>query len=157
MSEKCERVQFERSSTMHSRILRTMVNLINFLTQGYEILKGHEIWDFPQSSTTLFKTFLKIKQVDSRPSDVGDDKEKRREYIRNYEAQEGVLLDYHKIERNPAKHTLANSFCGKFRQQSNKFQVETFNSPVKLYQFLDNDEIQIRSVRVVNPEMLEEV
>ena len=35
-----------------------------FRTWGYEILKVHEIWHLPQSSTTFFNTFLKIKLAD---------------------------------------------------------------------------------------------
>lgn len=49
---------------------------------------------------------------------------------------------------------MLNSFWGKFGKQSNKFQVETFGSPAKFYQLLNNDELLIRRVRVVNPEML---
>lgn len=49
---------------------------------------------------------------------------------------------------------MLNSFWGKFGKQSNKCQVETFGSPAKFYQLLNNDELLILSVRVVNPEML---
>ena len=49
---------------------------------------------------------------------------------------------------------MLNSFWGKFGKQSNKFQVETFGSPAKFYQLLNNDELLILRVRVVNPEML---
>lgn len=49
---------------------------------------------------------------------------------------------------------MLNSFWGKFGKQSNKCQVETFGSPAKFYQLLNDDELLILIVRVVNPEML---
>lgn len=109
--------------------------------------------------TDYLNKFLKVKQkADGWPADVGDDKEKRQKYIHNYHSDEGVLLEYYHIERNPAKCASAklmlNSFWGKFGKQSNKCQVKTFGSPAKFYQLLNNDELLILSVRVVYPEML---
>ena len=115
----------------------------------------HEIWHFPDSSSTLFtdyiNKFLKVKQkTDGWPADVGDDKEKHQKYIHNYHSDEGVLLEYDNIEQNPAKCASAklmlNSFWGKFGKQSNKCQVDTFGSPAKFYQPLNNDELPILRV-----------
>lgn len=82
------------------------------LTQGYDILKIHEIWHFPQTSTSLFaqyiNTFLKLKQeADGWPTPVGTDEAKSQEYIAQYLEHEGVQLQYHAIEKNPAKRALA--------------------------------------------------
>ena len=134
--------------------------------QGYNVLKVHEIWHFPQSSASFFtqyiNTFLKIKQeADEWPSDVGEDEAKRQGYIAHYLEHEGVRLGYHAIEKNPAKRALAklmlNSFRGRFGQQSNKSQVEAISSPAKFYQLLNQDDINIHAIRVVNEEMLEVV
>lgn len=134
------------------------------LAQGYDIVKVHEVWHFPRTSSSLFtqyiNTFLKLKQeADGWPANVGDDEEKRQQYLQDYAAHEGVQLDYNAIEKNPAKRALAklmlNSFWGKFGQQSNKSQVEVIISPAKFYQLLNDDEVNIHAIRVINEEMLE--
>ena len=142
----------------------TTIELEEALAQGYDILKVHEIWHFPQTSTQLFvqyiNTFLKVKQeADGWPADVGTDELKRQEYIAAYQQHEGVQLDYAQIEKNPAKRALAklmlNSFWGKFGQASNKSQVESISSPSKFHRLLNQDDTHIHAIRVVNEEMLE--
>lgn len=49
---------------------------------GYHIRHFYEVWNFPQTSTTLFReyidTWLRIKQeADGWPKNVGEDEEKR--------------------------------------------------------------------------------
>ena len=66
----------------------------------------------PRTSTSLFvqyiNTFLKLKQeADGWPTLVGTDEAKRQEYIAQYLEHEGVQLQYHAIEKNPAKRALA--------------------------------------------------
>lgn len=85
-------------------------------------------------------------------------KKNAKKYIHNYYSDEGVLLENDHIERHPAKFTSAklmlNSFWVKFGKQSNKCQVETFGSPAKFYQLLNDDELLILGVRLINTEML---
>ena len=142
----------------------TTVELEEAIAQGYDIVKVHEIWHFPQTSTQLFtqyiNTFLKIKQeADGWPADVGTDELKRQDYIAAYQQHEGVQLNYAQIEKNPAKRALAklmlNSFWGKFGQASNKSQVESISSPSKFHRLLNQDDTHIHAIRVVNEEMLE--
>ena len=142
----------------------TTIELEEALAQGYDIVKVHEIWHFPQTSTQLFtqyiNTFLKIKQeADGWPADVGTDELKRQDYIAAYQQHEGVQLNYAQIEKNPAKRALAklmlNSFWGKFGQASNKSQVESISSPSKFHRLLNQDDTHIHAIRVVNEEMLE--
>lgn len=136
------------------------------LAQGYVLLKVHEVWHFSHTSTSLFSqyinTFLKLKQeADGWPTDVGDDEHKRQTCLQQYYAREGVRWEYEHIERNPAKRALAklmlNSFRGKFGQQANICQVKSITSPAKLYQLLHNDELQLYTIRLINPEMMEVV
>lgn len=136
------------------------------ITRGYKVIHIHEVWHFEKKSNTLFRsyvdTFLKIKQEASGwPAWVGDDLDKRVEYIENFRQREGILLDPAKIEKNPGRRSLAkmmlNSFWGKYGQQSNKNQVEAFTSPADFYKLLRDDSQEISDVRVVNQEMLEVV
>ena len=105
---------------------------------GYEVQYIYEVWHFPQVQEGLFRdyvnTWLKIKQEASEwPDWVGDDETKRQQYIRDYYQNEGIQLDYDKIEHNPGLRALAkmmlNSMWGKFGQRLNKMQVEEFDDP----------------------------
>ncbi|KAL9952108.1 hypothetical protein ACROYT_G039315 [Oculina patagonica] len=134
--------------------------------RGYVIEHVHEVWHFEKKDDTLFRefvnTFLKMKQEASGwPSWVGDDVDKRVQYITQYEQKEGIKLDADKIEKNPGRRSLAkmmlNSFWGKYGQQSNKSQVEAYTSPAEFHDLLRNDEKVIEDLRVVNPEMTEVV
>ena len=136
------------------------------VSQGYVIQKIYEVWHFEDQSTDLFKeyvnTFLKIKQEASDwPSDVGNNRLKRKQYLHNYKDHEGIQLDETKIEKNAGKRSLAklmlNSFWGKFGQASNKSKVESITSPARFYELLRDDSCNIHSVRVVNDEMIEAV
>ena len=136
------------------------------VVKGYVITQVHEVWHFPNQRSDLFEgyinTFLKIKQEASGwPSEVGEDVEKRRGYVKAYEQKEGIRLDESKIAKNPGMRSLAkmmlNSFWGKFGQQSNKCQVEAFTSPHDFYQLITRDDKDIHSIRVVTEDMLEVV
>ena len=130
----------------------------------YEIQYIHEVWHFPQVQEGLFKdyvdTWLKIKQEASGwPDWVGDDETKRQHYIRDYYQNEGIQLDYDKIEHNPGLRALAkmmlNSMWGKFGQRQNKTQVKEFNDPQKFHSFLDSNALDVRHVSVVNDNIVE--
>lgn len=76
-------------------------------------------------------TFLKIKQEASGfPSDC-DSEELKREYIRQYKENEGIDLEYEKIQKNPGLRCLAklclNSFWGKFGQRLSMKQSKFFH------------------------------
>lgn len=131
------------------------------INQGDDVLKVHEIWHFPQTSSNLFtsyiNTFLKLKQeADGGPSNVGEHEERRQQYLQDCAAHKGIQLSHSAIEKNPAMRALAklmlNSFWGKFGQQSNKCQVQAINSPAKFYELLNDDEVYIHAMRVVNEE-----
>ena len=97
------------------------VELLKALEKGYQILRLHEVWHFPEQSDELFKeyvdTFLKIKQEASGyPKDCVT-AEQKRTYVAEYLEHEEIALDPEKITHNPGLHALAklmlNSFWGK--------------------------------------------
>ena len=131
---------------------------------GYEIQYIYEVWHFPETQEGLFKdyvnTWLKIKQEASGwPDWVGDDETKRQRYIHDYHQNEGILLEYPKIEYNPGLRALAkmmlNSMWGKFGQRLNKTQVQDFDDPQKFHNFLDSDARDVKHVSVVNDNIVE--
>ena len=136
------------------------------INRGYRIQHVYEVWHFPRNSNTMFSsyvdTFLKIKQEASGwPEWVGDDADKRRQYLDDYKAKEGIQLDPDKIDKNPGRRSLAkmmlNSFWGKYGQQGNKSQVQPISSPSKLYELLNDDSWELQTLRVMNDEMIEVV
>ena len=74
--------------------------------QGYVILHIYELWNFRQTSTTLFRdyinTWIKVKQeADGWPSpEVEKDPALQIQYLEEFRRVEGVILDPAKIERN---------------------------------------------------------
>uniref|UniRef100_A0A8W8JGF1 DNA-directed DNA polymerase n=1 Tax=Magallana gigas TaxID=29159 RepID=A0A8W8JGF1_MAGGI len=124
--------------------------------KGYNILKIYEVYHFEQSSqydpltgagglfAEYVNTFLKIKQEASGfPSDC-DSEELKREYIRQYKENEGIDLEYEKIQKNPGLRCLAklclNSFWGKFGQRLSMKQSKFFHESEfdKFFQILSD-------------------
>ena len=136
------------------------------INRGYRIQHVYEVWHFSRHSNSMFSsyvdTFLKIKQEASGwPEWVGDDPDKRQQYLDDYKAKEGIVLDPDKIDKNPGRRSLAkmmlNSFWGKYGQQGNKSQVESISKPERLYQLLNDDSRVLQTLRVMNDEMIEVV
>lgn len=124
--------------------------------KGYTILKIYEVYHFEQSSqydpltgagglfAEYVNTFLKIKQEASGfPSDC-DSEDLQREYIRQYQENEGIDLEYEKIQKNPGLRCLAklclNSFWGKFGQRLSMKQSKFFHESEfdKFFQILSD-------------------
>lgn len=95
------------------------IDVVKACELGYRVVRLIEVWDFPESSSHLFKgyidTFLKIKQEASGWPSWCQTEAQKRQYIREYEEKEGIKLDYAKIKKNPGLRSLAklmlNSFC----------------------------------------------
>ena len=76
------------------------------INQGYIVQHVYKVWHFSRNSNYMFSsyvdTFLKIKQEASRwPDWVGDDEDKRHQYIEDYRTKEGITLEADKIQKNP--------------------------------------------------------
>ena len=130
---------------------------------GYEVQYIYEVWHFKETCEGLFRdyvnTWLKIKQEASGwPAGVTTEEQKRA-YIQDYFQHEGIQLEYDKIKENKGLRTLAkmmlNSMWGKFGQQLNKTQVQTFDDPQAFHTFLTTDTVDVRHVSVINDDMVE--
>ena len=159
---------------MHSDANRTLrgtwttPKIQKAVQKGYKVVKIYEVWHFApnQRREGLFgkyvNTFLKLKQEASGwPTEVGDDPEKRQDYIANYLRHENIQLDPEKIEKNPGKRTLAklmmNSFWGKFGERPNKPRTQTITSPSQLYPYLFSDNFSLKNLRICTDDVLEAV
>ena len=159
------------SHTPEERALRgtwTTPEISKAIEKGYRVLKIYEVWHFgpQQRREGLFRqyvnTFLKLKQEASGwPAEVGDDPEKRQDYIANYLRHENIQLDPEKIEKNPGKRSTAklmmNSFWGKFGEKPNKPKTVTITNPSQLYPYLFLSNFSLRNLRICTEDILEVV
>ena len=130
---------------------------------GYQVQYIYEVWHFDETCQGLFEdyvnTWLKIKQEASGWPTGVDTEDQKQKYIQDYFEQEGIQLEYDKIEKNPGLRTLAkmmlNSMWGKFGQRLNKTQVQPFQDPQAFHRFLDTDSLDVRHVSVINDDLVE--
>ena len=136
------------------------------LREGYNVLKIYEVWHFDHLSqydpvsktggifTAYVNTFLKVKQQASGWPDWCISEEDKQNYIQRYLDEEGVLLEYDKIEENPGLRSLAklmlNSFWGKFGQRCNLTQTTYVDNPEQFMDMMTSDQQEIKNVRFVN-------
>ncbi|KAK2834690.1 hypothetical protein Q7C36_015391 [Tachysurus vachellii] len=90
--------------------------------------------------TDYIKMFLKTKQESSGyPSWVVDESTKR-EYIQNYERNEGIKLEEKNINVNPAKRSVAklalNSLWGKMCQRPDRSNTTLIRDPAEFLNFI---------------------
>ena len=157
--------------TIEERTLRgtwTTPEIQKAVQKGYKVVKLYEVWHFApnQRREGLFaqyvNTFLKLKQEASGwPTEVGEDPEKRQDYIANYLRHENIQLDPDKIEKNPGKRTTAklmlNSFWGKFGEKPNKPKTVTITQPSQLYPYLFSSNFSLKNLRICTEDVLEAV
>ena len=130
---------------------------------GYQVQYIYEVWHFEETCQGLFEdyvnTWLKIKQEASGWPEENMTEQDKQTYIDNYFEQEGIRLEYDKIEKNPGLRTLAkmmlNSLWGKFGQRLNKTQVQPFHDPQVFHRFLDTSTLDVRHVSVINDQLVE--
>ena len=129
---------------------------------GYEVKEIYEVWNFEQSMEGLFAKYvnkwLKLKQEASGWPEWCQTEEGKQRYIDDYEAKEGIRLDYDNIIYNAGLRSLAklmlNSMWGKFGQQLNKTQVKVFADVNSFHEFLD-DKIVVEKICIANEELVE--
>ena len=157
--------------TTEERTLRgtwTTPEIVKAEQKSYTIVKIYEVWHFSpqQQREGLFRqyvnTFLKLKQKASGwPAEVGDDPEKRQDYIANYLRHENIQLDPEKIEKNAGKRTTAklmlNSFWGKFGERQNKPKTVTITQPSQLYPYLFLSNFSLKNLRICTEDVLEAI
>ncbi|PIC13484.1 hypothetical protein B9Z55_027619 [Caenorhabditis nigoni] len=105
------------------------------LREGYEILKYHEVWHWPEDKWFqggFFESFmtplLKMKhEASGWPQENMSEKEKQA-HIDAIQKDDGILMDEENIKKNPALRSLAklflNSTWGKFAQNPCKSETK---------------------------------
>ena len=105
--------------------LYTSIELAKALKLGYKITKVHRAYVWEHSHKGLFapyiNKFLKLKQQAAGWPREDMSEDEKRAYIREYDDNEGILLDYDQIGKNPGMYATAkkflNSLWGKFTQR----------------------------------------
>jgi len=130
LEEEMEKPVLQRSATCHHTpeercLIGTWCTpeLDKAVEMGYEVQYIYEVWHFNERVEGLFEHYvnnwLKLKQEASGwPEWVGNDEDKKQQYIRDYHQKEGILLNYDNIKYNPGLRAVAkialNSMWGKF-------------------------------------------
>ena len=132
---------------------------------GYQLKAVHEVWHFEESARGLFakyvNTWLKIKtEASGWPAKCKTEEEKR-SFIEQFEAKEGIPLNYDSIKKNPGLKATAklmlNSFWGKFGQRENLPQVKQCTTPQELYNITEDSTNQVQELRFCSEDVLEVV
>ena len=120
--------------------------LLKAIEKGYEVVKIHEVWHFPehQRRTGLFKnyveTWLKVKQESSGWPSWCQTHEQKRQYILRYQEREGIRLDIASIAKNPGRKATAKLMLNRYFFQFSFFHavIPPFSSLFLFYflQFL---------------------
>ena len=170
--DQAERPWYERINLCpHSNEERTMTGtwctpeLLKAVEKGYQILKIHEVWHFPedQRKEGLFapyvNTWLKHKtEASGWPSGV-ETEEQKAEYVRQYEEHEGIKLDPDKIEKNPGRKQVAklmlNSFWGKFGENEYRTQTQTIQDADTWQKIVQDPTLIVKDVRIFNEDVME--
>lgn len=133
----------------------TTIEVERAMKEGYELLEIYEIVHFPQRSDTLFAEyvalFLKMKQEAKGWQKMGcNTEEEKQDFIDQYAMEQGVLLDYNKVEENPGKYAIAklclNNLWGKYGQKNNFNQTIDTYSEADFNKYAHNDEYEVKGV-----------
>ncbi|CAH3168038.1 unnamed protein product [Porites lobata] len=137
------------------------------IEKGYQIIKIHEVWHFPESQrkTGLFAEYvdkwLKLKQESAGWPSWCETLEQKRRYIQEYQEREGIRIDISKIAKNPGRKATAklmlNSFWGKFGEKLNKPTTVAVKEPSHLFSLLSDTTKEISTIRICTDDILEAV
>ena len=120
VAEELKKPLLERSNMCgHTRDQRVMTGtwctpeLQKAMEKGYEIIKIHEVWHFPEKNrcqglfSEYVNTWLKLKQESAGwPAGV-ETREQKAEYLQRYEQHESIKLEPDKIAVNPGRKSIA--------------------------------------------------
>ena len=129
----------------------TTVELKKALSKRYKLVDIHCIHHYQTVADDMFSDYismwLKLKQESSGwPSEVVTENQQD-QYISDYHAREGILLDRNNIERNEGRRLIAklmlNSFWGKLSQRCNMTKTEWVTSYERLAEILHDDRLKI--------------
>ena len=135
------------------------------VTQGYTIVKIHEVWHFPENQrrTRLFapyvNTWLKIKTEASGYPHWATTPADKATFRDNYLEREGIALDETQMVKNPGRKATAklmlNSFWGKFGENLRKTSTQTITTPAHLYELITDPLKSVTSIRICSEDVLE--
>ena len=125
----------------------TTCELNKAIEKGYVLDRIFEVWHFSEQSNTLFQSyidqFLKIKQQASGFPASCQTPEDRRQYLKEIETREHLVIQEEDVEKNPILRTIAKLFLnclwGKFAQRTNLPQTQYVKSYEELQQLLQDD------------------
>ena len=105
-------------------------------------------------------TWLKIKQ-ESAGYPGWAQTEQKQQYVRDYQAKEGITLDPLLVEKNPGRKATAklilNSFWGKSGEYLHKKTTEAVTTPAHLFALVSNTLKDIHTVPICSQNSLEVV
>ena len=121
------------------------------IKKGYQIRTIYEIWNWEETTDSLFKgyvsKFLKIKQEASGWPDWVKTEEDKQKYIKDYHEKQGILLEYDKIIYNAGRRAIAklclNSLWGKFGQNSNMGSSEMCLDKARFLEIINDETLTI--------------
>ena len=113
------------------------------ISRGYVINEIYDVLDFEKTEIFMFRPYvdmwLKIKQQASGWPNWCQTQDDKLLYIQKYKDNEGIELEFDKIDKNEALRFIAkimlNSFWGKLAQKPNKLKtliVNTYNDYWKI-------------------------
>jgi hypothetical protein len=127
---------------------------------GYKLLAIHECWHYEQTAklgqnedglwSDYINSMLKCKQEASGWPKEDMTEDEKLQYICEYLQNEGIQLDYDKIEKNECRRTLnkllLNSLWGKFAQRQNMVQSRILQEPEDLLKMLVAPNVRVKSI-----------
>ncbi|XP_055936645.1 uncharacterized protein LOC129966256 [Argiope bruennichi] len=155
--EKCTHTENERAfiGTWVSEELKLAKK------KGYRITDMYEVYHFPRSSNSLFRTyidtFLKIKQESSGWPSNCTTEERKIAYVQEYKQKEGIKLDPQNIEKNPGRRQVAklalNSFWGRWGMNTARMQLNYVHTLSEFNKLLADPSKNIKDVYLPTPEV----
>jgi hypothetical protein len=126
------------------------------IEKGYQLKKIHSVWHFKERSKTLFidyvKTFYKKKLLSSKLS--FEDDVQIQKFMEEVKTKEGIDIGtVHEFQENAGLRQLTklmlNNLWGRFGMENNKSRVEFVSSFEALVAKMDDDTIEIQTIRPV--------
>ena len=129
------------------------------IEKGYKVLKTYEVWHFDQTSSDLFKgyirRFMKIK-LESSKYDFKNEREEKefKDKIKN-----GLDIDIKKFEYSAGLRAIEklclNSLWGKFGQRNNMSQTKYVTEVSEFYEILLDDKLDNIIFQFINDNLVQ--
>ena len=125
------------------------------IENGYEVVDVYEIWQFDNTSDTLFSPYMNRTMADkvhaSGYPDWCDSDQKKAQYIADYKNVEDVDLDPAKMKKNSAMRVCAkmklNSLWGKMGQRADLCNMKLVKSDEEFWRIVLSNEIAVTDIQ----------